>query len=159
MSTRGIITHHWLLTCSYWPSATITDCNSKSSHGVKTPSRAQDQILVLSDSCRFVDVGRPLWREDGPVVYNCCWSSPAQSFSGPSPAGLVTIFYCLRFETPSNLEGQVPVIIYSQEQGGPIIPPSCDSLYIARAGPNRKHRFQQYRYCYIFIRFRGNLFM
>jgi hypothetical protein len=27
-------------------------------------------------------------------------SSPAQSFSGPSPAGLVTIFYCLRFETP-----------------------------------------------------------
>jgi hypothetical protein len=25
--------------------------------------------------------------------------SPAQSFSGPSPAGLMTIFYCLRFET------------------------------------------------------------
>jgi hypothetical protein len=24
----------------------------------------------------------PLWREDGPVVYNYCWSSPAQSFSG-----------------------------------------------------------------------------
>jgi hypothetical protein len=24
---------------------------------------------------------------------------PAQSFSGPSPVGLVTIFYCLRFET------------------------------------------------------------
>jgi hypothetical protein len=29
-----------------------------------------------------------------------CWSSPAQSYSGPSPVGLVTIFYyCLRFET------------------------------------------------------------
>jgi hypothetical protein len=25
--------------------------------------------------------------------------SPAQSFSGPSPVGLATIFYCLRFET------------------------------------------------------------
>jgi hypothetical protein len=25
--------------------------------------------------------------------------SPAQSFSGPSPMGLITIFYCLRFET------------------------------------------------------------
>jgi hypothetical protein len=24
---------------------------------------------------------RFLWREDGSVVYNCCWSSPAQSFS------------------------------------------------------------------------------
>jgi hypothetical protein len=33
-------------------------------------------------------------------VHNSCWPSPAQSFLGPSPAGLVTIFYCLRFETP-----------------------------------------------------------
>jgi hypothetical protein len=32
-------------------------------------------------------------------VYNFCWPSPAQSFSGPSPAGLMTTFYCLRFET------------------------------------------------------------
>jgi hypothetical protein len=40
-----------------------------------------------------------LWREDGSVVYNCCWPSPKQSFSGPSPMGLVTIFYCLRIET------------------------------------------------------------
>jgi hypothetical protein len=29
----------------------------------------------------------------------CCWPSPAQSFLGLSPVGLVTIFYCLRFET------------------------------------------------------------
>jgi hypothetical protein len=40
-----------------------------------------------------------LWQEDGPIVYNSCWSSPAQSFSGSSPMGLVAIFYCLRFET------------------------------------------------------------
>jgi hypothetical protein len=31
----------------------------------------------------------------GLVVYNCCWSSPAQSFSGLSPAGLMTTFYVL----------------------------------------------------------------
>jgi hypothetical protein len=42
------------------------------------------------------------------VVYNCCWSSPAHSFSGPSPAGLMTTFYCLRFQI-RNPEGQVPV--------------------------------------------------
>jgi hypothetical protein len=36
-----------------------------------------------------------LWIEDGSVVYSCCWLSSAQSFSGPSPAGLLTIFYCL----------------------------------------------------------------
>jgi hypothetical protein len=26
---------------------------------------------------------------------NCCWSSPAQSFSVPAPPGFVTIFFCL----------------------------------------------------------------
>jgi hypothetical protein len=38
------------------------------------------RFLLLSDSCGFVDVGRPLWREDGSVVYSCCWPSPAKSF-------------------------------------------------------------------------------
>jgi hypothetical protein len=56
-------------------------------------------LYYLCDSCGFVDLGRPLWREDGSVVYNFCWPLPAQSFSGPSPLGLETIFYCLRFET------------------------------------------------------------
>jgi hypothetical protein len=44
-------------------------------------------------------VGRSPCRDDGSVVYNCCWSSPAQPFSDPGPVGLVTIFYCLRLET------------------------------------------------------------
>jgi hypothetical protein len=55
--------------------------------------------IVLS-RLLFVDMGRPLWREDGSVAYKCCWFSPAQSFSGQSPGGLMIIFYCLRFETP-----------------------------------------------------------
>jgi hypothetical protein len=29
----------------------------------------------------------------------CWWSLPAQSLTGPRPLVLVTIFYCLRFET------------------------------------------------------------
>jgi hypothetical protein len=57
------------------------------------------RFLLLSESCWSVNVGRSLWREDGSVVYNCCWPSPARSFSGPSPVELVTIFYFLRFET------------------------------------------------------------
>jgi hypothetical protein len=44
-------------------------------------------------------MGRSLRREDGSVVYFSCWSSPEQSFSGLSSVELVTIFYCLRFET------------------------------------------------------------
>jgi hypothetical protein len=36
----------------------------------------------------------------GPVsFYICCWPLPAQSFSGPSPLEMETIFYCLRLET------------------------------------------------------------
>jgi hypothetical protein len=35
----------------------------------------------------------------GLSFYNSCWPSPAQSFSGPSPVGLVAIFYRLRFKT------------------------------------------------------------
>jgi hypothetical protein len=54
---------------------------------------------LLSNICGFVDFWRPLLREDGSAVCNCYWPSPAQSFSGPSPVGLVAIFYCLRFET------------------------------------------------------------
>jgi hypothetical protein len=57
------------------------------------------RYLLLFDSCGLVFLGRPLWREDGFVFCICCWSSPAQSFLGSSPLGLVTIFYCLRFET------------------------------------------------------------
>jgi hypothetical protein len=54
---------------------------------------------LFSDSCGFVGLGRPLWREDGSALCNCYWPSPAQSFSGSSPVGLMAIFYCLRFET------------------------------------------------------------
>jgi hypothetical protein len=41
-------------------------------------------------------------------VYNCCWPSPTQSFSGPSSARLMSIFYSLRFETPQNLRARSP---------------------------------------------------
>jgi hypothetical protein len=67
--------------------------------GIKHPSGAYDQIFITLRQLWFVDVGRSLWREDGSVVYNCFWPSPAQSFSSPSPMRLVTIFYCLRFGT------------------------------------------------------------
>jgi hypothetical protein len=39
------------------------------------------RFLLLSDSWRFVDVRHPLWQEDGSLIYNCCWSSPAVIFT------------------------------------------------------------------------------
>jgi hypothetical protein len=58
-----------------------------------------------------------LWREDGSVVYNCCWASPAQSF-------LVHDHILLsQIRDSPQLRGPGPRIYIPQEQGGPIIPP------------------------------------
>jgi hypothetical protein len=45
-------------------------------------------------------IRRPLWREDGSIIYSRCWAWPAQSFSGLSATELVTTFYCVNFESP-----------------------------------------------------------
>jgi hypothetical protein len=54
-------------------------------------------FCFLTDSCGILDAGRPLWREDGSVIYscNCFWALPEQSLSGPSPPEFMTIFYYL----------------------------------------------------------------
>jgi hypothetical protein len=77
-------------------------------------------------SCGFVDVGQPLWREDESVVYNCCWPSLAQSFLGPSPAGLMTIFHCLRFETPPIWRAGSP-----RNRMAQLYPQALGSVFIA----------------------------
>jgi hypothetical protein len=94
--------------------------------GVKPPSEAQDQILVTV-SWEFVDLGRPLWRENGSVVYNYYWPSPAQSFSGPSPSGLMTIIYCLGFETPLD---HVLVFISPRNRVAQLYPQELCSLFV-----------------------------
>jgi hypothetical protein len=84
-------------------------------------------------------VGRSLWRKDESVVYNCCWLSPAQSFSGPSPVALVTIFYCLRFEAslfvaPYDSQGYGGGIRHRLHTGF-----FCYIIYKIQFLPQRKH--------------------
>jgi hypothetical protein len=83
-----------------------------------------DAVILFSNWIFAVIVlmQHPLWREVGSVLYNCCWSSPKQSFSGQSPAGPMTIFYCLRFETSSTCRVRSPYLD-PQEQTGPVTPP------------------------------------
>jgi hypothetical protein len=74
--------------------------------------------------------GHGLWRENGSVIYNCCWPSPAHSFSGPSPVGLATIFNCLRFETSLFVASY-----HSQGYGGGIWP----RLHMGNFNRNTRH--------------------
>jgi hypothetical protein len=84
------------------------------------PSRLTTRVFFIPNWTIAVKglMQHPLVREDEPVVYNCCWSSPAQSISGPSPAELVTIFYCLRLETPPTWWARSPYL-YPSETGWP----------------------------------------
>jgi hypothetical protein len=69
------------------------------SHAVEPQLGLMTRYSLLFISYGLVFVGRPLWREDGSVFCICCWPSPPQSFSIPSPLLLVAVFYSLRFET------------------------------------------------------------
>jgi hypothetical protein len=57
------------------------------------------RYLLLFDNYGSVSVRPPLWRDDRSVFSICYWPSPVQSFLGPRPFGLETVFYWLRFKT------------------------------------------------------------
>jgi hypothetical protein len=68
--------------------------------GVRLPYGTRDQFFSFllqefSDMHRFVDVGRPLWREVRSVLFNCCGTSRAQSFSVLVPRDSWTMSFCL----------------------------------------------------------------
>jgi hypothetical protein len=100
-----------------------TDGQSAILSGCQAPHMGpKTRFLLLSDNCGFVHVGRPLRREDGSVVYNCCWASPAQSFSGWSSTGLMTIIYCLRLKTVPTWRARSPYL-YPPVTGWPSYTP------------------------------------
>jgi hypothetical protein len=97
--------------------------------GVTHPSGAQDNFVTVRH-LRVRQCGAPSLTRGQTVVYNCCWSSPAQSFSDPTPTRLMTIFCCLRFHS-SNLEGQVPVFISLRNRVARLYPQALGSLFVA----------------------------
>jgi hypothetical protein len=90
--------------------------------GVKPPSGGQDQIFITVRQSSLIR-GRC-------VIYNCCWLSPAQSFWGLSPMELMTVFYCLMFQTPLTLEGQVPVFISPRNRVTQLYPQAPTALQV-----------------------------
>jgi hypothetical protein len=79
------------------------------------------RILLLSDTSGFVHVARPLWREDGSVLYNYYWYSPAHSrVRVPRDTWL---YFTVSDSSLPQPGGPGPCIYVHQEHGGPVIPP------------------------------------
>jgi hypothetical protein len=81
------------------------------------------------------------------VVYDCCWLSPGQSFSGPSPAGLTTTFCCLTFETLPVWRATSPYL-YPPGTGWSsylVYHPALGSLFVASTGVRTSKKT-----CYIY---------
>jgi hypothetical protein len=66
--------------------------------GVEAHLGLMTRFLLLFRSYGLVFVKRPLWREDGCLLYMLL-ALASTVFLGSEPLGLATIFYCLRFET------------------------------------------------------------
>jgi hypothetical protein len=125
----------------------VSGCLPPSSTSTRLSSDSESQSQLSYDSRfttnQFVLAPSLLYRKDGSVVYNCCWSSPAQLSSGPCPAGLMTIFYCLKFETPPTWRARSSYL-YPPGTGWPSYTPKhwilCfDSPDIISARTHRKH--------------------
>jgi hypothetical protein len=102
--------NHWFRSQSQILRPTV---NRPAFPGVRPPSGPMTNfsfsLKFSSDSCGFDILWSPTWREDGSVIYCCCWASSAQFFSSLRPAGLKTKFYYLNFWDSPNMEGQFPV--------------------------------------------------
>jgi hypothetical protein len=57
-----------------------TDGQSTNLPWCQATTGPKTRFLLLIDSCEFLHVECLLCRQNGSVVYNCCWSSPAQSY-------------------------------------------------------------------------------
>jgi hypothetical protein len=88
------------------------------------PWNSWPDFSFRSGICGLLDVGHPLWREDGSVIYsyNCFWALPEQSLSASElrRAHDHILLPHLRLPQPG---GPGPHIYILQQQGGPVIPP------------------------------------
>jgi hypothetical protein len=86
------------------------------------------RFLLIWENCGFDNVGRPSWREDWSVVYNCCLALPEQSLSAPSTASIIHIF------TGSNLRLLQNTWIHCV---GTSVRTSQETYYLSGTEPNR----------------------
>jgi hypothetical protein len=101
-------------------------------------------FIFQLNACGYSPYVHPLWQEDGSVIYNCCWFSPAQAFSGQSPMGPMTTFYYLKFETPPTWMARSPYL-YSP---GLEWPGNTPRHWVSISSPMiRRATVEVHRYC------------
>jgi hypothetical protein len=83
----------------------------------QTPRNSRPVIFPNRTLAVIILMLHPLWREDGSLIYSCCWHSPAQSLSCPSPSRLMTTFYCLKFETSPTWRARSPPYLHPPGNG------------------------------------------
>jgi hypothetical protein len=126
------------------------------------------RYLLLSDNCGFVDIGRPLWREDGPVFYNCCCLRQRSHCQVRVPRGSWPRFTVSDLRLP-HPGGPGHCIYIPQELSGPVIPPgtafhkgTTSAAVLSRSHPDciyniscypsfpgfQSNHFPGYAYCY-----------
>jgi hypothetical protein len=92
-------------------------------------SGAYDQIFIIVRLLRVCWYGVPSLTRGQICRLQLLLSSPTQSFSGPSPAGLMTTFYCLRFETPPTWSTR-SLYLYPPGTGWPSYTPRHRVFYL-----------------------------
>jgi hypothetical protein len=184
--------YYSILQSSYWIRSSVATGGQSAILSVLVSSPhlgPNTRFLLLSDSCGFVHVGSSLWREDGSVVYSRRWSSPAHWFCGLSPAGPMTVFYCLIFGSPPTRRARSPDL-YPPGTGWHSYTPRhwvtfstprktlratvevfelrfhtlvthlfCWSSLYSLGTECAENNFRRSFYCYMCIRFRGSVFI
>jgi hypothetical protein len=90
--------------------------------GVKHPSGAYDQFLLLSDRCGFIDVGCSLWRENG-LPFTIAAAPRQRSHSWIRVPRESWPYFAVTDSRLPQPGAPGPNIYIPQEQGGPVIPP------------------------------------
>jgi hypothetical protein len=92
----------------------------------------QDQIFITARQLRVSWCGAPSLTIGRICRLQLLLVSPAQSFSVPSPAGLMTVFYCHGFETPPQTwRTRSPYLYHPGTGWPPLYSQALASLFVA----------------------------
>jgi hypothetical protein len=99
--------------------------------GVDPHLGSKTRSWLLSDSCVFVDVGRPLRREDGSVSLQLLLAVASAVILGSESLGTHDRILLFQIQDSINLEGQILIFISFRNRVAQLYPQALGSLFIA----------------------------